>query len=130
MNNVYFFILLALVQYIYFTWQVGSARVKFGIDAPKITGNDTFERTFRVQQNTMEQLVIFIPGMLLFAYFVSPLWALVPGAFYLVGRQLYARAYVADPKKRGTGATLSMLAPIILVLGAIGGLVWQMVSGT
>jgi hypothetical protein len=130
MNNVYFFILLALVQYIYFTWQVGSARVKFGIEAPKITGNDTFERTFRVQQNTMEQLVIFIPGMLLFAYFVSPLWALVPGAFYLVGRQLYARAYVADPKKRGTGATLSMLAPIILVLGAIGGLVWQMVSGT
>ena len=130
MNNVYFFILLALVQYIYFTWQVGSARVKFGIDAPKITGNDIFERTFRVQQNTMEQLVIFIPGMLLFAYFVSPLWALVPGAFYLVGRQLYARAYVADPKKRGTGATLSMLAPIILVLGAIGGLVWQMVSGT
>lgn len=130
MNNVYFFILLALVQYIYFTWQVGSARVKFGIEAPKITGNDTFERTFRVQQNTMEQLVIFIPGMLLFAYFVSPLWALVPGAFYLVGRQLYARAYVADPKKRGTGATLSMLAPIILVLGAIGGWVWQMVSGT
>ena len=130
MNNVYLFILLALVQYIYFTWQVGSARVKYGIEAPKITGNDTFERTFRVQQNTMEQLVIFIPGMLLFAYFVSPLWALVPGAFYLVGRQLYARAYVADPKKRGTGATLSMLAPIILVLGAIGGLVWQMVSGT
>jgi hypothetical protein len=130
MNNVYFFILLALVQYIYFTWQVGSARVKFGIDAPKITGNDTFERTFRVQQNTMEQLVIFIPGMLLFAHFVSPLWALLPGAFYLVGRQLYARGYVADAKKRGTGATLSMLAPIILVLGAIGGWVWQMVSPT
>ena len=130
MNNVYFFILLALVQYIYFTWQVGSARVKFGIEAPKITGNDTFERTFRVQQNTLEQLIVFIPGMLLFAHFVSPLWALLPGAFYLVGRQLYARSYVADPKKRGTGATLSMLAPIILVLGAIGGLVWQMVSGT
>jgi len=128
MNNVYLLILLALVQYIYFTWQVGSARVKYGIEAPKITGNDTFERTFRVQQNTLEQLVIFIPGMLLFAHFVSPLWALLPGAFYLVGRQLYSRAYVADPKKRGTGATLSMLAPMVLVLGALIGLVWQLVQ--
>ena len=128
MNYVYLLILLALIQYIYFTWQVGSARVKFGIEAPKTTGNDTFERTFRVQQNTLEQLVIFIPGMLLFAHFVSPLWALLPGAFYLVGRQLYSRAYVADPKKRGTGATLSMLAPMVLVLGALIGLVWQLVQ--
>ncbi len=126
MNNVYFFILLALVQYIYFTWQVGSARIKYGIDAPRITGNEIFERVFRVQQNTMEQLVVFIPGMLLFAYFVSPLWALLPGALYLVGRQLYARSYVADPKKRGLGATVSILAGIVLVLGAIGGFAWQL----
>lgn len=125
MNNVYFFILLALVQYIYFTWQVGSARVKFGIDAPKTTGDDTFERTFRVQQNTLEQLIVFIPGMWLFAYFVSPLWALLPGAVYLVGRQLYARSYVADAKKRGLGATLSISAGAVLVLGAIIGFIWQ-----
>ena len=125
MNNVYFFILLALVQYMYFSWQVGSARVKFGIDAPKTTGNETFERTFRVHQNTLEQLIVFIPGMLLFAHFVSPLWALLPGACYLVGRQLYARSYVADPKKRELGATLSISAGGVLVLGAIIGFVWQ-----
>jgi len=130
MNNVYFLILLALVQYIYFTARVGSARTKYGVDAPRTTGNDTFERIFRVQQNTMEQLVVFIPGMLLFAHFVSPLWALLPGALYLVGRQLYARGYIADAKKRGTGATLSILAPIILVLGAIIGFAWQLIQSS
>jgi glutathione S-transferase len=124
-NNVYFLILLALAQYIFLTWQVGSARVKYGIDAPRTTGNDAFERVFRVQQNTLEQLMVFIPGMLLFAHFVSPLWALLPGALYLVGRQMYARGYVADPKKRGIGATLSILAGIVLVVGAIIGFAWQ-----
>jgi hypothetical protein len=63
--------------------------------------------------------------MLLFAHFVSPLWALLPGAFYLVGRQLYARSYVADPKKRELGATLSILASAVLVIGAIIGFAWQ-----
>lgn len=125
MNNVYFLILLALVQYIFFTVRVGTARQKYGIQAPATSGNETFERIFRVQQNTLEQLVVFIPGILLFAHFVSPLWALLPGALYLVGRQLYARGYVADPKKRGIGATLSILAGVVLVVGAIAGFAWQ-----
>jgi uncharacterized MAPEG superfamily protein len=125
MNNVYFLILLALVQYIFFTVRVGTARQKYGIHAPAIAGNEIFERVFRVQQNTLEQLMVFIPGILLFAHFVSPLWALLPGALYLVGRQLYARGYVADPKKRGIGATLSILAGIVLVVGAIIGFAWQ-----
>ena len=126
MNHVYLLILLALVQYMYFTARVGSARVKFGVEAPRTTGNDNFERIFRVQQNTLEQLVVFIPGMLLFANFVSPLWALIPGGFYLIGRQIYARHYVADAKKRGPGATISILANIALLLGAIVGLVLSM----
>lgn len=127
MNYVYLVILLALAQYIYFTAMVGAARVKHGIEAPKTTGNDIFERVFRVQQNTMEQLVAFIPGMLLFAYFVSPLWSLIPGAMYLVGRQIYSMNYVADPKKRGPAATVSILASVLLVAGAIIGLIWKLI---
>ena len=125
MNNVYFLILLALVQYIFFTVRVGAGRQKYGIHAPATTGNEVFERMFRVQQNTLEQLMVFIPGILLFAHFVSPLWALLPGALYLVGRQLYARSYVADPKKRGIGASLSIVSGIVLVVGAIIGFAWQ-----
>ena len=44
---------LALVQFIVFGFRVGAARTKFGVKAPAITGNETFERYFRVQQNTL-----------------------------------------------------------------------------
>ena len=67
----------------------------------------------------MEQLVMFVPGMLAFAYFVSPGWALIPGVSYLVGRQLYAYLYVSDPKRRGPGVALSFLSNIVLIVGAL-----------
>ena len=127
MNYVYLLILLALLQYIYFTAMTGSARGKFGIKAPKTTGHDTFERIFRVQQNTLEQLVIYVPGMLMFAHFVSPLWALLPGALYLIGRQLYSYLYVSDPARRAPGVFLSHLSNVALVAGALIGLVVQMI---
>ena len=53
---------LALLQFIVFGFQVGSARGKYGVKAPAITGNEVFERHFRVQQNTLEQLIAFPAG--------------------------------------------------------------------
>ena len=44
---------LALLQFVYFGIQVGRARGRFGVKAPAITGNEQFERYFRVQQNTL-----------------------------------------------------------------------------
>ncbi len=126
MNSVYLVILLALVQFLYFTFRTGSNRAKFGVKAPKTVGNDTWERIYRVQQNTMEQLVIFIPAMLLFAHFVSPRWVLIPGVLFLIGRQLYSYLYCTNPSKRLPGVALSMLSNIALVLGAIIGLVLDM----
>jgi hypothetical protein len=127
MIYVYLLILLALVQYIYFTAMVGVARGKYGVSAPATTGNDIFERTFRVQQNTMEQLVVFIPGMYFFAMLVSPVWALVPGVIFIVGRQIYSHGYISAPEKRGMGATMSLLSGIVLVVGALIGLIWKMI---
>ena len=126
MNYVYLLILLALLQYFFFTAKTGAARGKYGVKAPKTTGNEIFERTFRVQQNTLEQLIVYIPGMLLFAKFVSPLWALLPGGLYLIGRQIYFHLYVADPDKRGPGVALSLFSNAALVIGALIGLVLQM----
>ncbi|MBT8091989.1 MAG: MAPEG family protein, partial [Gammaproteobacteria bacterium] len=55
--------ILALGQFILFSIQVGSMRGKHGVDAPAIAGHPEFERMFRIQQNTMEQLVAFIPAL-------------------------------------------------------------------
>ena len=113
-------VLLALLQYVYFTIRVGASRGKHHIDAPSCKGDETWERMFRVQQNTMEQLVVMIPASFAFAYYVNAQWVLLPGAIFIVGRFLYSAEYVKDPKTRVPGMSLTLLANVILVLGSLG----------
>ena len=112
---------LALLQYILFASLVGWARGKFGVNGPAVTGHPVFERYFRVQMNTLELLVALLPGLWLFAQYVSPSWAALLGTVYLVGRFVYLRSYVADPARRGLGFGLSMLPILALLLGALVG---------
>ena len=110
---------LALIQFTVFGFKVGSARGRFGVKAPAITGNETFERYFRVQQNTMELLVVFVPGLYLFSHYFSPLIAAALGVIYLIGREVYAASYVKDPAKRSAGYGLSFLPAVILLVGGL-----------
>lgn len=112
-------IALALVQYIVFAMLVGRARVQYGVKAPATTGHEIFERWFRVQQNTVELMVVFAPATWLFALYVSPPWAAGLGGVYLVGRVLYLRSYVADPEKRGLGFGLSFLPILVMAAGSL-----------
>jgi uncharacterized MAPEG superfamily protein len=112
-------IILAVLEYIVFGFLVGKARARYGVKAPAITGHEVFERYFRVQQNTLETLVAFIPGISLFALFVNPNWAAWIGILYVVGRIVYFRAYVADPAKRGTGFLLTILPTVVLLIGGL-----------
>ena len=117
---------LALVQYFLLGLQVGQARGKFGIEAPAITGHPIFERHFRVHQNTLEQLVMFIPALWLFATYVSASVAAALGVVFIIGRFVYARGYVAEPKKRGPGTVLTALATMVLLLGGLVGALVQL----
>jgi glutathione S-transferase len=110
---------LALLQFIVFIMQVGHARGKYGVLAPATTGNEIFERHFRVQQNTLEQLILFLPGLYLFAHYFNPLWAAGLGLIYLIGRQVYSASYVKDPKTRSAGFGLTFLPTIVLIVGAL-----------
>lgn len=121
-------IALALLQLLYFSMRVGMARGKYNVQAPATTGHDIFERTYRVQMNTLEMIVVFVPAIWLFGQHINPLWAAGIGAIYLVGRILYLLGYVADPKKRGTGFALSFLPTVVLLLGGLGGAVVQAFS--
>jgi len=117
---------LALLQFVYFGFQVGGARTKYQVKAPAITGNEIFERHFRVQQNTLEQLIAFVPGLYLFSHYFNPLWAAGLGVVYLIGRQVYAAGYVKDPAKRGPGFGLSFLPTVALVAGGLIGAVMNL----
>ena len=116
---VHFVIALALIQYFAFCIVVGRARGRYGVPAPATTGHPEFERRFRVQQNTLEQLVVFIPAMLLFAAWVSASLACVLGLMFILGRWLYFRGYLADAERRGTGFMVGALAQMALLLGAV-----------
>src|SRR5688572_12118012 len=119
---------VALLQFFWFGWRVGAAREKYNIPAPAVSGNEMFERHFRVHVNTLEQLVVFLPALWIFASYISPLWAAVLGAIYIVGRGVYARAYARDPKSRSLGFGLSALPVLLLMLGILVWAVWALVK--
>ena len=117
---------LALVQYILQGVRVGQARGKYGVEAPATTGHPVFERHFRVHQNTLEQLVVFLPALWLFTTYVSTRIGGLLGLLFIVARFLYERGYLEDPKKRSTGAALTAAATISLLLGGLIGALWQL----
>jgi glutathione S-transferase len=114
---------LALLQFIVLGFKVGGARSRYGVKAPAITGNEIFERHFRVQQNTLELLVAFIPGLYLFSHYFNPFIAVGLGVIYLAGREVYAVTYVRDPAKRGAGFGMSFLPTVLLLAGGLVGAV-------
>ncbi|WNC68262.1 MAPEG family protein [Thalassotalea nanhaiensis] len=112
-------ILFALLQFTFFTMRTGFTRDKYGVSAPKVVGNETWERIYRVQQNTMEQLVVFIPAIIIFSMHVSDKWVVIPGVAFLLGRQIYSHLYVKNPEKRALGMVLSIFSNVALVLGSL-----------
>jgi uncharacterized membrane protein YecN with MAPEG domain len=107
---------------------VGKARAKYNVPVPASGGNEMFERHYRVHMNTLEQLVVLLPAMWLFAHTVSPLWAAALGAVFIVGRFVYASAYVRDPKSRSLGFALTALPSLIMLLGALLWAIWTLVG--
>lgn len=123
MEYVYIVIVLALIEYAVLGGLVGRARGKYGIKAPAVTGNEVFERTFRVHQNTLEGLVVFVPSLWLFGAFLSPLVAAGLGVVGIIGRAIYAKGYIEAAEKRGPGAGICGLVNIALLVGALVGLI-------
>jgi uncharacterized MAPEG superfamily protein len=119
MDFVAFVALLALIEYLAISIMTGRARGQYGVKAPATTGHPIFERWLRVQQNTIEQLVIFLPALFLFASYVSPRWGALLGLVFVTGRAIYARSYVADPESRSLGFGLTVIPNILLLLGTL-----------
>jgi uncharacterized membrane protein YecN with MAPEG domain len=120
---------LAVLQAFMFAFSVGKARGTHNISAPAITGNPEFEREFRIHQNTVEQLVIFLPGLWMFGYYVHSFAGAAVGLVFIASRMLYKSAYTKDPGGRGKGFGLGALCMMVLVIGGMGGAAWSLVRG-
>ncbi|MCW2283702.1 glutathione S-transferase [Rhodoblastus acidophilus] len=124
--------LTSLATVLFYTWlgyRVARARMTYGVPAPATTGDPTFERHYRIQMNTLEWLPIQIVGLWMFAIYVSDLGAAVLGVIWIIGRAIYARAYLAEPKSRTAGFVIQLSASLLLCLGAVGDIFMRLVLG-
>ena len=118
MNLVDLVAMMAVLQYVFFGGLVGRARGRYGVKAPAVVGDANFERIYRVQMNTLELLVAFIPALYVAARYWPATYIAAIGAVYVIGRLVYWRAYVSG-SSRGLGFNLSMFPVFILIIAAL-----------
>lgn len=118
---------LALFVYMVLTVNVGRARNKFNVQPPTTMGNPDFERVLRVQQNTLEHMVVFLPSLWLFTFFVDPKMGAGLGAVWILARILYAWGYYQEAKKRAPGFLLAVFTQLALLLGSVYGTIMNVV---
>ena len=129
MAYVQLMMLLALLEFLVFGYAVGHARERYNVPAPATTGNEVFERYFRAQMNTLEQLMVFLPSIWLFARYINAWAAAALGALFIIGRVLYFRGYVQAPRSRHAGFLLSAIPNVTLLVGALIGVIRALIIG-
>ena len=103
-------------------WLVSAARGRHKVRAPATTGPEEFERAYRVQMNTLENAVIFLPALWLAAQYFNPRIAAVLGVVWIIARTWYAFAYARDAKRRGPAFVIAYVAWAALMLLALWGI--------
>ena len=119
MAYVHLVIVLALLEFLLFGYAVGRARTRYNVPAPAMSGHEVFDRCFRAQMNTLEQLVLFLPSIWLFAHYLNAWAAVALGVLFIVGRALYFRGYVQAAESRHAGFLLSAIPNETLLIGAL-----------
>ena len=120
--------LALLIQYFIFSLFVGAARYKTGIKAPATTGDPFFEATFRIQHNTLEQLIHVIPALWICSYFFSQTFGVICASIFLVGRVLFFVGYRTSPEKRAPGFIMGWISSIALILGGSWGVTLSLIN--
>ena len=118
----------ALAVYFWTFMNAGKARMQHKVLAPSMDGPPEFLRALRVQTNTLEQIIFFLPFLWLAAIWFSDRAAGIAGAVWVVGRFMYALAYYQDAAKRAPGFMIATLASLALLLMAMFGLLQPLFS--
>ena len=127
---------LALLVYFWNFMSCGAARGKHKIQAPATTGAPEFERALRIQQNMLEQLMLFLPSLWIFSLTTPALWpgmlwvATGLGLLFVLGRIIYSASYAKDPATRGLGFGLGALPTMILLIGSLVGVINLLLTET
>ena len=117
--------LLVLFVYLGLSIVVARARGTYGVHAPAVTGHIEFEKRFRVQMNTLEQIVVLLPALWLCAFWLGDIPAAIGGVVWAIGRLLYARGYYIAAEKREIGFVLSVISTIAMLVATL----WNVLKG-
>jgi len=115
--------LLDMVLYFFLSFTVSQGRRIYKIRSPlaETEGPEKFQRFYRMQMSLLEQLVFHLPTLWVAAYAMDDVFAALIGLIWLFGRLLYAVRYYQKPNRRIKGYIISMIANIILLIGAMAG---------
>lgn len=113
----------SLLMYIWVFTRVGKARGIHKVAAPATDGPMEFLIALRVQTNTVEQLILFLPLLWLCSMYMSDFIAAILGSVWVIGRVIYAAGYYRAPEKRHIGFLIASLAGVGLLIGAVTGLI-------
>jgi glutathione S-transferase len=119
--------ILMLMLYFWTSMRVGKARSVHGVKAPATEGPEAFNLVFRANVNTLEQLVLTLPAMWLFAAYGpknGDIWAALVGVVWMVGRVLYVTSYSKAADKRGMGFMVGFIATAVALAGALVSIGW------
>ena len=119
---------LMLIQYFWFGYFVSAARIRHGIKAPATSGHPEFDRAFRIHQNTLEQLMVVLPALWLFGWYVHALTGALLGLLFIAGRFIYRAGYLRDPASRLSGSIVGAVALVVLLAGGLVGAVMSWVA--
>lgn len=109
---------------------VARVRRKTGIFAPAMGGDAQLERALRVQGNSLEWAVLFLPMLWIAGGYFDPRIAAAIGLIWIVGRILYMRGYMEEPAKREAGFLVQAAATGALLVEALAGVVLQLMHAT
>jgi len=108
-------IIVSLVFYQSLSISVSAARDKYKIKAPATTGNENFERAYRTHLNFMENLVIFLPLVLIAGIkFDTSFWYIGACALWLIGKIVFSIAY-----SKGFSDKLKIGANVVSLVGVL-----------
>ncbi len=124
--------ILAVLVIVYTLVLVSRARSRHNIQAPAMSGHPEVERALRVQGNTLEQVVIFLPLLWVATlYFHAVGWLPAAlGLVWCVGRLVYADGYMRAPEKRELGFIVTAVGSVGLLILSVWGVIASWIAAT
>ncbi|HTC83775.1 MAG TPA: MAPEG family protein [Rhizomicrobium sp.] len=95
---------------------VARVRTVTGVLPPAMSGDPRVERALRVQGNTVEGFIAFLPALWLAALYFQGWVPPIIGLIWCLGRIAYAVGYMADAKRRHLGFGICILSVFVLII--------------